>query len=415
MRKWLIIFYLMALPVFAQEISDNTFNPNNPSLIRDQEPYTFKGGSLVYIQGISDKPQPKSWMDNIKLRLFGSMEIPDRPDAPHLTEISSFPDTSEQTTGIPTKDFFGLSKQLRYTPHTSDWDFIIQPMDNNTISIQENIQLLLTEEKHIMRSWPIPKEQFALIKAQIGNRFIQSDKTSKEVRLDFDVLPAGLHKITLHYTLLLPVQKNLILSLIDARWPLITDAFSGVILNGNISFQNPRFLLGQNQQEIPENFLFQEDNQGNIFFKNTHILPAFTQIQLNAQTADNAPQNSKIGIFFSSEILIFTVSFIIILLYLISSGLEIHFASLTYLLKRFKYIPNRFKSYLYRMGEIITGCFMLLFFTFLTASLFDVQIKYFYWCFLIVSTIIGILSLDVFVFYPTQKMIYQLRQNKEKK
>ena len=76
MKKIFFLLCFFCFPILAQEITDNTFNENNPNLVYDNEAKVYSGGSFVYIQGISDKPQPKTWMDKAKIRLFGSMDIP---------------------------------------------------------------------------------------------------------------------------------------------------------------------------------------------------------------------------------------------------------------------------------------------------------------------------------------------------
>lgn len=416
MKKLFFIFCLIIFPALAQEISNDTFSENNPNLIRDNEPRTFNGGSLVYIQGISDKPQPKTWMDNMKVRLFGSMEIPDRPSAPQLTAESSFEDPSKIETGIPTKDFFGASKELKYLPHTSDWNFVIQPMDSQNVSVQENIQFLLTEDTPILRSWPIKREQFILIKALIDGHPIDLGKDERIPLLNFGVLTAGLHKIEMHYTILISAINDLIMPLISNSWPLITDNFSGVILNGKRTFSEPHFLLGENLQEVPQNFIFQSDNQENIFFKNTHILPASTQIRLSVKSSDKAPQQDEGAPFVVSEFFFFIATFIVISLYLILSGCEICFASLAFLLKRFKHITQSvFFRWVYRMGEVCAGSLALLILAFLLTLLFSVPLSYNYWILLGILVILGIICLDIFIFYPKQKMVYLLHQKQGEK
>ena len=309
MKKWLIFFCLIVFPVLAQEISDSTFTENNPNLIRNNEARQFNGGSFVYIQGISDKPQPKTWMDNMKIKLFGSMEIPNETSGTYLSEDSSILNPPETEAGIPIKGFFGESKEIRYVAHTSEWNFIIQPMDENIFSVQENIQFLLTEENHIIRSWPTLHNNIHFIKAEIDNNSIDFEKELETAKLDFSVLPAGLHQINLNYTLSINYSQTPILPLVGGDWPLITDRFSGVILNGKIELKEPYFLLGQNNQEIPQNFVFQSDERGNVFFMNNHILPAFTQIQLAGKFHDQSPEIEGFKPFYLSDsISVFKIS-----------------------------------------------------------------------------------------------------------
>ena len=112
MKKLIFLLCFFLLPAFAQEINNNTFNENNPNLILDNEPKTFQGGGLVYIDGISNKPQPKTWMDKAKIRLFGSMDIPQKADGPILDDSYSFENTNQNTSGIPSRDFFGKNKEV---------------------------------------------------------------------------------------------------------------------------------------------------------------------------------------------------------------------------------------------------------------------------------------------------------------
>ena len=414
MKKWLIALCLVAIPVCAQEISGDFFSDSNPNLIRDSEAQTFTGESLVYIQGISDKPQPKTWMDNVKIRLFGSMEVPNGPQAPNLTNTPSLDAPQNTENGVFTKDFFGSSRQIKYTPHTSNWDFIIQPINTKTVSIQENIQFLLTQETPIVRSWPTTRQNIDWIKVQLDNRHIPVNQ-QQQSRLDFGILPAGLHQINLHYTLVSSDPKNFVLPLVGDNWPLVTDVLSGVILNGKIKLEQSHFLLGQNNMEIPQNFIFQSDEQGNTFFRNNHILPEFTQIQLSSQVSDLAPQYDTV-LFSVSAPMIFFLVLIVILIYFILSACEVYFASLPHLLKKFKYIGKTpLSRYFYRTGEIIIGSFLLLFLTGLTTVLIQIPLGWKNWIGLLLLVIIGVITVDIFVFLPKQKMVQKIYNNQTKK
>lgn len=414
MKKWLIVFCLMIFPAFAQEISNDTFNENNPNIIHNNEPREFNGSSFVYIQGISDKAQPKDWMDEVKLRVFGSMEIPKGPSAPTLSSKSSI-DNPDLKNGIQTKNLFGQSKTTKFVTHTSNWDFIIQLMDENTVSIQENIQFILTEEMSLVRSWPIPKEKIAFMRTQIDGKFVSLDKNNRLPQLNFSQLSPGIHRINLQYVVSIPEVQNLILPLTDTNWSLITDNLSGIILAGKLKLEQPHFFLGDNNVEIPQNFTFLTDNQGNIFFKNDHILPPFVQIQLAGKVKNLSPETNEKRSFILN-LPISVLGFIIILLYLILSGVEIAFSSLTYLLKRFRRIgKNIFSRWFYRMGEITIGCIILLILIFLTSYLLGSFLSIVDYLSFFILIIVGIITLDRFIFYPKQKMIYKLHKSSHAK
>ncbi len=412
MKKLLIIFGLIIFPVLAQEVTIDTFSENNPNLVFNNKPKNFKGGALVYIQGISDKPQPETWMDEMKIKLFGSMEIPNNSYVPHLDDTSSFPDDSTRERGIITTNFFGHTKEIKYVNHTSDWNFIIQPMDNDSVSIQESIQFVITEDMPLLRSWPLFSQQnISFMSIQIDGKYISLNK--ENTQLNFESLKPGLHKILLNYVLYYKHDKNFILPLISNSWPLVIDNFSGIILNGKTGVKNPQFLLGNNNLEIPQNFDFNTDEQGNIFFKNNHILPAFTQIQLSGEQNDLAPYQNNIPFSMTKEIL-FCISFTIILIYFILSALEIYFLDLSRLLKRFKKIStNPIICWFYRCGEITIGSIFLLFLTFLSSYIFQIFLPFYYLMALFLLIVICIICTDMYILYPRQALVHKMHKNKE--
>ncbi|MBE6446346.1 MAG: hypothetical protein E7021_02985 [Alphaproteobacteria bacterium] len=413
MKKIFFLLCFFCFPILAQEIADNTFNENNPNLVYDNEAKVYSGGSFVYIQGISDKPQPKTWMDKAKIRLFGSMDIPQRPDAPQLNATPSF-DNQQKEIGIPVNSFFGKSKEVKYIPHTSDWNFIIQLMDGQNIYVQEHLQFLTTQDTPIVRSWPIDSKHFFLISAKINGQNIKPflEKTSDLTSLKLPLTPKGIHKIILEYVLYNPKNSpEILLPLTASDWSLVVDNMSGIILANQNLLENIKFLFGQNKLEIPSNFNIQTDDKGNTFFQNNHIIPAFAQIYLSAKNVN--PQNEDNALNNLSPFSLFLISFIIMLCYFSLSGYEIHARSLLYQLKRFKkHSENAFISWLYRMGEIVIGVFILLTLTLLISLFLKINLSFF-WALLLISAILGIILLDIFIFYPKQKEIFKIYKKQQ--
>ncbi len=413
MKKLIFLLCFLIFPLLAQEVNNNTFNENNPNLIYDNVAKKYSGGSFVYIQGISDKPQPKTWIDNAKIYLFGSMEIPKEPDAPHLSDSPSF-DNSQNEIGIPVNTFFGKNKELKYTPHTSDWDFIIQLMGGQNIYIKEHLQFLTTQDAPIIRSWPINSDHFFLISAKINGQNIKQflEKRSDLTSLKLPSIPKGTHKIMLEYVLSNQTNANEIsLPLTASNWPLEVDNMSGIILTDQSQLENTKFLFGQNKLEIPSNFTIQKDNKGNTFFKNNHLIPAFAQIQLNAKHTKQQREDNALGKL--SPFALFLISFIVILLYLILSGYEIFSQSLLFQLKRFKrHNNNIFINWIYRMGEIIIGIFILLILTLLISLFLKINLSLL-WILLLTISVLGIILLDIFIFHPKQKEIFKIHKKQQ--
>lgn len=413
MKKLIFLLCFLIFPVLAQDINNNTFHESNPNLILDNEAKVFQGGALVYIDGISNKPQPKTWMDKAKIRLFGSMDIPQKADGPTLDDSYSFENTNQNTSGIPSRDFFGKNKELQYISHTSDWNFIIQAMDGQSIHIQENLQFLTTQDIPIARTWPLNSDYFFLIDAKFNGKSIKSllQKNNNSTSLKIPLAQKGLHEVKLEYVLHTPDVQNFSLPLTANDWPLIIDNMSGIILTTQQKLNDIKFLFGQNDLEIPQNFTIQTDEKENIFFKNNHVIPAFAQIKLNASIQKSAQANNALQLL--SPFSLFLIAFIIMLFYFTLSGYEIYAKSLLYQLKRFKkHSENPFINWLYRMGEIIIGVFILLGLTLLISLFLKINLSFF-WFLLLISGILGIILLDIFIFHPKQKEIFKIHKKQQ--
>ncbi len=415
MKKLIFLLCFLIFPLLAQEVNNNTFNETNPNLVRNNEPHTYSGGSLIYIQGISDKPQPKTWLDHAKIRLYGSMEIPKKPEAPLLNSEPSIDNISQNQTGVFTKSFFGKNKELKYISHTSDWNFIIQIMDNQNIYIRENLQFLITENSSLSRPWDIDTENFFLLRATLDGKNIKNLLQKGEIpSLNITSVKKGAHKITLEYLLKRSTSTNRFsLPLIHTDWPYEIDKLSGVILTGETKITKPSFLFGENQVEIPENFTVIFDKENNLYFENDYIIPAFSKIKLTANTIDKSQNISTEEISNKfSPVILFLISFFILFFYLLLGTCEIYFEPLIKQMKRFNRIHKQpLINWLHRMGELIIGVLILLILTLLISLFLNISLPFNFWFTLIFLSILGIIISDIFV-YPKQKEIFKIHQQK---
>ena len=148
MRKWGILLggliLGLILKVQAQTDMEALFSSNNKNIIYTNQAKNYTGSPLVFIEGISDKPQPKNWKDELKIKLFGSMELPKPEIQKPLPPLEQNNKSVQESIKINT--LFGKEKEVLFAPHTNEWNFIIQILNDHEISIQEDIQFIRTDE-----------------------------------------------------------------------------------------------------------------------------------------------------------------------------------------------------------------------------------------------------------------------------
>ncbi len=415
--KVLLFLLFVSCPSWGQNNIEQLFQKENPNILYQNESRSVEHGPLVYIEGISDQPQPKTWKDKLKMRLFGSMEIPDNTSGPQLDLTPSVSLSPEQTS-VEIQPIFGTKKQVAFFPHTADWHFMIHTSDTQTTEVKESITVVLTKETpDIIKDWPTDPENFQLLEVWLdGQKLPPNIQTAPDrVSFSFPLLPTGSHKIQLHY-LFTQTQKgeNIVLPLMGTQWPLLADTFSGILLsNGFYQLNDVQFLIGTNAKEYPENFIIKSDNQHNIYFKLNKILPTHTQIQLSAKV--NAPV--PISIFQQNlSNTLFGISIVIILLYGLFCMWEVYYMSLDKKLKRFHKISNHiFLNWLYRSGEMGVGLFLLILFSMIPFVWMQEPLSFIQISILVFLSLLLWGIADYFVFRPTQNQIKQMYLNQEKR
>ena len=424
MKKWGIliggIISCLVMRAAAQSDISTLFSINNKDILYSNQAKDYTGSPLVFIEGISDKPQPQNWRDELKIKLFGSMESPQKENQKPLPPLEQ----SNVQQAIKINPLFGDEKEVAFVPHTSDWNFIIQILNDEDVLIQEDIQFIKTKDVPVpVRDWP--KQHLTLIEARINGQEIplKIQEAQDSLRLNFSELETGVYRIRLKYLIQgsgIFGKKRATLSfpLTGMGWNLPTDSFNGVVLfPTKIKDVTAEFLLGKNRQEIKEAFETQKDEQGALFFHATHLLPAHSIIQMNLDLGFDS--FIKKGFWekraASTSFLIFIISLGVIFLYLILNIIEVKITSPVRLWAKKKYIfsENPFKNFLYRTGEIWAGLILLWGATFgilyLVQSSFnslEIQI-------LFSLPIVFVLIMDYVLLYPRQEILKKIRREND--
>jgi len=313
---------------------------------------------------------------------------------------------------------------VAFVPHTSDWNFIIQILNDEDILVQEDIQFIKTKDVSVpVRDWP--KQNLTLIEAQINGQEIplKLKEVQDSLQLNFPELETGVYRIHLNYLIqglgaFGKQRATVSFPLTGMGWNLPTDSFNGVVLfPTKIKEVKAEFLLGKNRQEIKEAFDTQKDEQGALFFRATHLLPAHSVIQMNLDFAFDS--FIKKGFWekraASTSFLIFIISLGVIFLYLILNIVEIKISSSAELWAKKKSIfsENPFKNFLYRTSEIWVGLILLWAATFgilyLVQSSFnrlEIQI-------LFSLPIVFVLIMDYVLLYPRQENLKKIRREND--
>lgn len=422
MKKWGILIGGIILGFIvggqAQTDMEAMFSSDNQNIIYANQPKDYTGAPLVFIEGISDKPQPKDWKDELKIKLFGSMEIPKAEIQKPLPPLEQNDNNVQKT--IKINSLFGGEKEVAFVPHTSDWSFIIQVLNDTEIVIQEDIQFIKTANTPSpVRDWA--KQDMQLLKVQINGQEIplKLSEESDVLRLKFPEFGTGVHKVRLTYLvkgagIFSKKEAQISLALTNTGWNLPTDSFSGVVLFP-VSVQKVKtsFLLGKNHQEIKGAFDSGNDSTGSLFFRSTHLIPENSAIQMNLKLEYDSfiKQGLKEKITNSTSFLIFIVSLGIILLYLILNIIEIKITPVEEMMLKRKFLTssNMYKNFLYRTREIWIGLVLLWFCTFCILRLMNTSFGTSETFILFLIPIVFILIMDYFLLYPLQEKIKKIR------
>lgn len=427
MKKWGILLGGMilglALNALAQTDMEQLFSSDNKNILYTNQAKNYTGSPLVYIEGISDKPQPKDWKDKLKIKLFGSMELPKQEVQKPLPPLEQ----KNVQNAVKIHPYFGKEKEVIFVPHTADWNFIIQVLNDEEIIVQEDIQFIKTKEvPSPIRDWP--KQNLTLLEARLNGHMLPLNVQENKDTLQFQLptLASGVHRLHLSYLIkkagrFSSKSAQIALPLTDTGWNLPIDSLSGILLFPvNIKEINSSFVFGKNHKKIPDAFVVNKDASGALSFRATHLMPARTAIHMDL----NLKYDSfiKKGLWRhmteSSGFVIFLVSLIVILGYLILNLIEIKITPISSTMVQKTTVPaNVCKAFFKRTAEIWIGLILLWLGTIIVAcwlkaplSLFEIQI-------LFLVPVAFVVVIDYLLLAPRQTkiLLWQQQIDKEKK
>lgn len=404
----------------AQTDMKDVFSPDNPNIIYADQPKNYTGSPLVFIEGISDQPQPKDWKDELKIRLFGSMDLPKPEIQKPLPPLDQTPELKQE--GILVNSAFGEKKWVQFVPHTHEWNFILQLLNNHEVVVEETIRFIVTEQtKPLVRDWP--QQEIIPLKATLNGHEIPFVIQQRENRTSFSLpnLTAGLHQLKLSYLLKDSFSASLnkaflSIPLTGTGWMLPVNSFSGVVLLPTKAKLNDfKTLLGKNKQEIKDAFEFQEDETGSIFFRATHLIPEKTQIQMDFQFSFQQLQKETFWSFLNNNPswLIFGILISIILGYLILNIIEFQMISDEEMIhkKKCTYYPSPVLNFLHRVFEITLGILLLFLVTFIVSLYTQNTLSWKQWAFLIILSMGLIFVVDRVILKPRYQHVLKLKRD----
>ena len=385
------------------------FSSESQNIIYTNQAKNYTGSPLVFIEGISDKPQPKDWMDEMKIKLFGSMELPKQAVQKPLPPLEQ----KNIQQGVQIHSLFQGEKTVAFLPHTADWNFIIQILNDKEIVIQEDILFIKTKETPpLMRDWP--QQKMDLLEVHINGRpvAVQLQEEKNMLKWQLPDLQTGVHRIRLVYLLkgkglFSKNEARISFPLTGIGWHLATDSLTGVVLfPKNIKESNATFLFGKNNKQIPKAFEVAKDSSGALFFRSTHLIPADALIQMDLGLKFDSFVRKRTWdeLSESPSFLIFLISLGVILGYLILNVIEIKVAPVSDSFSKSQSASsNSLKAFWNRTKEIWTGLILLWMGTFITAIIMKTSLTLLENQFLFLIPIAFVLIMDYVLLYPRQQ------------
>ena len=263
-KKMLMVcaLLIMATSLMAQEvIPEDLLNIQQYKQNRDKP---YQSGSFVHI----DLPQTTE-------------------SEPIFNPIPLLP-TGNYTIKTP----FGHKTEAAFVPHTTDFNSIIQILNDSDIMMQQTIQFVNTKgQAHFIRTFELPQNtQIMLINAKRDNKTIDTMQVSEDgqkyIFKDSAILSSGIYSYTLSYLIKGAIQSqgdnyHLRLSLTGIDWALPTERFSAIVLLPKKSaVKSHTLLFGSNNVQIDNSFTSQTDDKG-FMYRLTHPLPAYADVKVD--------------------------------------------------------------------------------------------------------------------------------------
>lgn len=288
---------IFSITTFGQIVSEESLLDISTARQTDRSRGIYSGTPFVHIDGITQEKEQKSgWMDEEKVRLFGTTNILKNDQVVRELDSSitvpklTFDTPVLRATVTPT---FGNQWTTPLTDHTGDRSFILQLTPVGDIIVTETIQIVqATPHQTFSRTFPILKGQkkpelISLLKDKNAMKYTSQINQEALTITDTEELSVGEHRFEIIYKLPQVIQKkedrqSVELSLTGSNWPTITERFSGVVLMPQtVQIHSAHIGFGKNNLILTQGSDIKTDQKGNIFFKTNRLIPAFADIRLN--------------------------------------------------------------------------------------------------------------------------------------
>ncbi len=313
---------LCAAVTLAQDKTADMFKTNNPNLMNLNEPKEYNGGSLVYIEGVKAPEVANNDMDALKLKLFGTKNV---------REATKDTLKFENTTSVPQNQIHSFTfqtplhqtVQAGFIRHIPDFLSVIHIIDQEQLTVTENITLMNTEEEVFFeRTMPMTATAEAELVSFIQNgQQLPVNNQARSNQLNFKStipLQLGPNQLTLTYNIFNPFQGNTLflpLTGLDIGWAI--ERFKTRVLFPNtVSVSESKLVYGANNLEIEDIYRQTTDGQ-NLSFVIDRIVPPNGSVQLDLTLDKSAlplPENAHITLW------ILVLSFGLYLLYWLGFG-----------------------------------------------------------------------------------------------
>lgn len=273
-----------------------------------QKTVVFTGEPVVAIGptvGAPPLPKRTGWMDEEKLRLFGTTDILAIPEAP-AAPAPELPADIRPNARIEITTPFGQKTTASFSNQITDFLSIVQPINETDVLVEERIHLINANPRDsFARVLPrrittaAGKEvsfEATLVKAALNGRPVSLNRTERADATVFayaPILPPGVYVFTLSYLMSGAIQKTnaaarLTLPLAGNAVNRPVERFAALVLfPQKTKLYTREILFGANNVRVPATVKSYTDARGNTLYQLTRPLPAFADVRLE-MTFDGA-------------------------------------------------------------------------------------------------------------------------------
>jgi len=322
LKKVLFLALVLCIrPIFAQDLTAEMFQSDNPNLMNLGEAKEYNGSPLVYIDGVKAPEQATNSLEELQLEFFGTKDIQSKTH----NSLNFQPIKREQglKPNITIETPFHQTVTAGLMRHIPDFLTIIQVLNNSQIIVTEQVSIISVRENEIWtRDIPLPNGVDFQVTSYIQNGQTVPVKLTEKGKLAFQSpvpLNLGLNHILLEYTISDVIQNKVLkldLTGTQLDWPI--ERMNAMILFPNkVQFIQNKLLFGTNEMEVPQAYTTQLDERGNTFYHFSKIIPPLASIRIYVELENALLASDDFGTKFwrNTSLLLMTAMSVIMLLY----------------------------------------------------------------------------------------------------